>query len=209
MFETEMPAKRQFHIVPTPETVVRLAIKTVTYLILAAALWFGGKYALERAGLWPWSHSEVAEAATPQSGQAAPSLVAQPVAAKVASAAQPEENIVETAAALQERLASSICQGYGLIFDGQGCTRPPPPARWSAEGIRERAAPVGDAMQAVGRMIDRTSHQDSAEWQPQMSLRKFLHEPGEPCRGGGHRDSAGLMCVFSDEDREELRRYRR
>jgi hypothetical protein len=126
-----------------------------------------------------------------------------------------------------DRLSEGICQSYGLVYDGQTCGKPP---AYSAAGIRLRAThgELGHAVEklfgrddaakprelprATDRMIDESEapqqQQASETWRPQLRIPRLLHEPGEPCAGGGHRDRYGLGCVFTDEEREELRHGR-
>lgn len=224
MSSFDMPTKRTY--APTPQGLAKVTIRLVVCSILAGMMLIGGHLAWNYAwSYWPSRQTSPAEvqAATPSPA------VAQPKARGPAPV-DPKTDIVEEAAALQERLAVSICEGYGLIFDGpeRGCVRPPPPKAWSKEGIRERGA-QGHPLQEAGEFIKKFSTgligpreqaqedeltprarvaSDSESWRPRLRLQGYLHEPGEPCPGGGHRDEAGLMCKFTDEERAELRERR-
>jgi hypothetical protein len=46
MFENDMPARRQFNLFPSPETVVGLGFRAAKYLAMAGVLYFCGTWAL-------------------------------------------------------------------------------------------------------------------------------------------------------------------
>lgn len=206
MSSFDMPARRTY--APEPKAVAKFVIRAIVFSLLAVLMVIAAKF------LWSYAFRP-SEAATTRPAEVQAATPPPSPRGKVAVGGtapvdtRPKTDVVEEAAALQERLAVSICEGYGLIFDGpdKGCVRPPPPKAWSGEGIRERAAPVAAAVQAVQRMVDERTR--SEEWRPSLRLQGFLHEPGEPCRGGGHRDEMGLFCKFTDEERAELRERRR
>jgi hypothetical protein len=231
MFENDMPAKREFiDIIPTPERVVGLVFRAVKYLILTAALYVTAVWAMSfYTGTWSWTlfggGAQVQAATSPRVEARPKAAAAVPVEteapAKAASAPVPNVDPER-----MDRLSEGICKSYGLVYDGQTCGKPP---AYSAAGIRLRAThgELGQAVEklfgrgetakpqelprAADRMIDESEpprHQTSETWRPQLRLGGFLHEPGEPCAGGGHRDRYGLGCVFTDEEREEMHRGR-
>jgi hypothetical protein len=230
MFENDMPAKREFSVLPKPETIVALVFRMIKYLFLAGSLYLVSLWALSLyTGTWSWSVLSVfsqVQAANPprveaqsKAGGSAPVDVPVKAAAVAAPGIDPER---------MDRLSEGICKSYGLVYDGQTCAKPP---AYSGAGIRLRAThgELGQAVEklfnppqeqeapqeapprrAVGRMIDESDPRQSSEtWKPQLRLGRFLHEPGEPCRGGGHRDEWGMFCKFTDEERAELRQRRR
>jgi hypothetical protein len=234
MFENDMPTKREFiDIIPTTERVVGLVLRMVKYLVLAAALYVTAVWAMSfYTGTWSWTlfggGAQVQAATSPRVEARPKAAAAVPVEteapAKAASAAAPAVD-----PGLQDRLSEGICKSYGLVYDGQTCGKPP---AYSAAGIRLRAThgELGHAVEklfgreetakpqelprAADHMIDESEAQEAPQqqasetWRPQLRIPRLLHEPGEPCAGGGHRDRYGLGCVFTDEEREELRHGR-
>jgi hypothetical protein len=226
MFENDMPAKREFSVLPKPEALVKLAFRAAKYLIMGGCLYITAVWAMSfYTGTWSWTlfggGSQV-QAATSPRVEAQSKAETAPKTAAVAAAPAIDPG-------LQDRLSEGICQSYGLVYDGQTCAKPP---AYSAAGIRLRAThgELGQAVEklfgrdeaakprelprAADRMIDESEAQEAPQqqasetWRPQLRIPRLLHEPGEPCAGGGHRDRYGLGCVFTDEEREELRRGR-
>jgi hypothetical protein len=232
MFENDMPAKREFSVLPKPQTIVALVFRMIKYLFLAGSLYLVSLWALSfYTGTWSWSvlsvFSQVQAANSPRvearskAGGSAPVDVPVKAAAVAAPGIDPER---------MDRLSEGICKSYGLVYDGQTCTKPP---AYSGAGIRLRAThgELGHAVEKLfdrdeaakprelprtaDRMIDESEAQEAPQqqasetWRPQLRIPRLLHEPGEPCAGGGHRDRWGMGCVFTDEEREELRQRRR
>jgi hypothetical protein len=204
MFENDMPAKREFSVLPKPETIVALVSRMIKYLFLAGSLYLVSLWALSfYTGTWSWSvlsvFSQVQAANSPRvearskAGGSAPVDVPVKAAAVAAPGIDPER---------MDRLSEGICKSYGLVYDGQTCAKPP---AYSGAGIRLRAT-HGELGQAVEKLFN--PPQEPQEPPPRAVGRTILHEPGELCAGGGHRDRYGLGCVFTDEEREELRRRR-
>jgi hypothetical protein len=234
MFENDMPAKREFSVLPKPEAMVKLAFRAAKYLIMGGCLYITAVWAMSfYTGTWSWTlfggGAQVQAATSPRVEARPKAAAAVPVEteapAKAASAAAPSVDPER-----MDRLSEGICKSYGLVYDGQTCGKPP---AYSAAGIRLRAThgELGRAVEhlfnpsqeqeaaqdpspRVGHMIDESEAQEAPQqqasetWRPQLRIPRFLHEPGEPCAGGGHRDRYGLGCVFTDEEREELRRGR-
>ena len=128
MFETDMPAKRQFNVIPSPETVVRLVVRTATYLILAGVLYF--------TGMWAWHHftglTEVQAATTPATQAEATSLpLTVPLPRPKAANTEPEIDPAQF-----EHLKAEACQSVSLDYDGHACIKHVVPA-WSGRGIRD------------------------------------------------------------------------
>lgn len=211
-----MPQKREFRgILPTPQGVAKFTIRAMVLLFCAGILLVAAKF------LWGYAFPAEVQAATPPPPSRAQSRTAE-AAAPVAATLSAEQF---------EQLRADVCRSLGknFLFEDGHCYKRKPPT-WSAEGIDERGAPVGENIKkffsvlpgsappaedseetpppprpaprerAVTRMAT-----ESESWHPQLRLHGFLHEPGEPCPGGGHRDEYGLGCKFTDEEREELR----
>jgi hypothetical protein len=236
MFENDMPAKREFiDIIPTPERVVGLVFRMVKYLILAGALYLTAVWAMSfYTGVWSWTlfGAVQVQAATPpasraQSKAGGPVPVDAPPKTAAVTPAPAAEPAIDPER--MDRLSEGICKSYGLVYDGQTCGKPP---AYSAAGIRLRgthgelghaveklfgrdeAAKPRELPRTADRMIDESEAQEAPQqqasetWRPQLRIPRLLHEPGEPCAGGGHRDRWGMGCVFTDEERDELRRRR-